>query len=198
MKYLIPVFTLFSLLFSSCQKENKGNNNNNNTAQKPKVGTTWVYSYYTYYNTGGVASTKTVTYKAVSEVTLGGETWLKINETVVDTTVYYLKEKADGLYEYANNTANLFCKEPAAGGQTYTSFHNGATENFTVVSAGITLPTNLGDIKVNYYEGRKNGEQADDIWYNTSAWIVKHQGYRKPPLGTNYKYSALFIQSITY
>lgn len=196
MKYRIGILLGVTLFLAACQKENK--NDDNNTSQKPKVGTVWVYSYYTYYSSGGVATTKTVSYKAVSEESLGGEKWLKVNEMGVDTTVYYLREKADGLYQYANGTANLFCKEPAAGGQTYASFHRGGTENFTVISAGITLPTNLGDIKVNYYEGSKNSLIADEIWYNTNAWIVKHQTYSKPPLGTNYKFSALFIQSITY
>lgn len=186
-----------TILLASCQKE--GNNNNNPpAANKPKVGTVWVYSYYTYNIGGGVATTKTVTHKAVSEQTFGGEQWLKINETGVDTTVYYLREKADGLYQFANGAAQLFCKEPAAAGQTYTSFNAGGSENFTVVNAGFTLPTNLGDIKVNYYEGSKNSEPVDEIWYNTNAWIVRRHTYRKPPLGTPYKYTGLFIQSVTY
>ncbi len=181
----------------SCQKENDGGGTP--VSQKPKVGTTWTFSYYTYYTNGGVATFKIVTWKAVSEETLGGEKWLRINELGVDTTVYLLREKSDGLYQYANSTSNLFCKNPASVNDTYTSFNSGSAEDFKVLGAGINLATNIGDIKVNFYEGRKTGELIDEIWYNANAWIVWHQVYRKFPLGNvYYKYSALFIRDITY
>ena len=116
----------------------------------------------------------------------------------MDTTVYLLREKSDGLYQYANNDANLFCKNPASLNETYTSYNRDSMEVFQVLGAGIDLPTNIGDIKVNFYEGRRSGNLIDEIWFNANAWIVRHQFYRKPPLGSYYKYSALFIRDITY
>ena len=191
------VITALFIVLASCQKENDGGGTP--VSQKPRVGTTWMFSYYTYYTNGGVATFKIVTWKAVSEETLAGEKWLKINELGVDTTVYLLREKNDGLYQYANSAANLFCKNPASVNETYTSFNHGSAEDFTVLGAGINLATNIGDIKVNFYEGRKSGELIDEIWYNANAWIVWHQVHRKFPLGTAYyKYSALFIRDITY
>lgn len=183
-------------ILASCQKENNGEVP---VSQKPKVGTIWTFSYYTYYIGGGVATSKTVTWKAVSEETLGGERWLRINELGVDTTVYLLREKSDGLYQYVNSAANLFCKNPAVLNETYTTYNRDSIEVFKVLGVGIDLPTNIGDIKVNFYEGRKSIELIDEIWFNTNAWIVRHQFYRKFPLGfTYYKYSALFIRDITY
>lgn len=191
------IITALLTVLASCQKENGGGGTP--VSQKPKVGTTWTFSYYTYYTNGGVATSKTVTWKAVSEETLGGEKWLRINELGVDTTVYLLREKSDGLYQYTNSAANMFCKNPASVNDTYTSFNAGSAEDFKVLGAGINLATNIGDIKVNFYEGRKTGELIDEIWYNVNAWIVWHQVYRKFPLGiTYYKYSALFIRDITY
>jgi len=193
---VIPAIVLSFLLWA-CQKDNDGGGTP--PLQKPKGGTTWIFSYYTYSTNGGVASSKTITWKAVSEETLSGEKWLKINEQGVDTTVYYLREKSDGLYQYSNNSANLFCKDPATAGQTYNSYNAGGLEDFTVISAGTTLATNLGDVRVNFYEGRKNSNLIDEIWFNANAWIVKHQVYRKFLLGIDYyKYSALFIRDITY
>jgi len=191
------MITAVVTILASCQKENGGGGAQ--VSQKPKVGTTWTFSYYTYYTNGGVATSKTITWKAVSEETIGGEKWLRINELGVDTTVYLLREKSDGLYQYANNTSNFYCKYPASVNDSYTSFNAGSSENFTVLGAGVTLATNIGDIKVNFYEGRKSGNLIDEIWFNANAWIVKHQLYRKFPLGVDYyKYSALFIRDITY
>ena len=91
-------------------------------AQKPKVGTTWTYVYYTYYSTGGLATSGVITHKATSQVTLGGESWLMVKDVTADTVVYYLQEKTGGLYQYTNNSSNLLCKNPAVLNETYTSF----------------------------------------------------------------------------
>ncbi len=195
--FLLPA--LATLLLLSCQKESGNNGNGNNTNQKPKLGTTWTYRYYTFYTNGGLATTSVVRYKAVAEETLGGEKWLKINEMGPDTTVYYLNEKTGGLYQYANNASQLFCKNPASLNETYTTYNRGSSEDFTVMGVGQVLPTDIGDIPANYYEGRISGELIDQYWYNANAWIVRHQLYRKFPMGTTYyKYSALFIQEIAY
>ena len=182
-------------MITSCKKDP---DNPGTTAQKPKVGTTWTYNYYTYYNTGGLATSGIMTHKAVSEEMLGGETWLKIKDVADDTVLYWLKEKTGGLYQYTNNASYVLCKSPATLNETYNTFNKGSAESFIVKDVNLTLPTGIGDVVVNYYEGSKNGELADQIWYNANAWIVRQQGYRKPPLGVNYKYSALFIRSITY
>lgn len=194
----LPV--LLACIFLSCQKEagNNGNGNNNNT-QKPKVGTTWTYTYYTYYPTGGLDKTATLTYKATAEETLGGEKWLKITHTGPDTVVYYLREKTDGLYQYANSNPYLLCKNPATVNETYTSYNSGSSEDFKVLTVNETIQTSLGDIKANSYEGRKSGNLIDLFWFNTNAWIVKHTVYRKFAGATDfYKYSDLFISAIVY
>ncbi len=193
---ILPVIAWVYMLMS-CQKESGDSNNNNN--QKPKLGTTWIYRFHTYYSNGGLATSGTITYKAKSEETINGEKWLKITDVAADTTVYLLKEKTDGLYQYTNNNAYLFCKNPAVLNETYTTYNRGFVEDFKVLGINENLPTDIGDVVVNYYEGSKEGNLIDQIWYNTNAWIVRHQVYRKFPMGTDYyKQSALFLQEITY
>lgn len=183
------------ILLASCQKEN---DNTQPVAQKPKVGTTWIYSYYIYNPQGGVISSKFLTWKAVAQETIAGESWLRINELVVDTTVYLLREKTGGLYQYDNSSAQLFCKNPANTGDTYSSFYRDTTLAFTVSMAAFTYGSNVGDVKTNFYEARRNGNLTDEFWFNENAWILRQQSYRKPLFGSYYKYTAHFIQSITY
>lgn len=163
------------------------------------MGTTWTYRYYTFYENGGLATTGTITYKAKIEETIGGENWLRINDLGPDTTVYLMKEKAGGLYQYTNNNSYLLCKNPASLNETYNTFNKGSAEDFQVLGVNFTLPTDIGDVVANYYEGTKNGNLIDQIWYNANAWIVRHQVFRKFPMGTvYYKYSAMFLQQIIY
>lgn len=201
--YAVITVLLVSLLVS-CQKEAGGGGGTNPPAsQKPKTGTTWNYSYYTFNSDGSLHTTETVTYKAKTQETLGGESWLKVVNNANDTLVYYLREKTGGLYQYANNAAQLFCKNPAAVNDSYSSYNARGPEDFVVKGVNTILPTNLGDIKVNYYEGSKliNGNPViiDNIWYNENAWIVRHNVYRFLPLsGVYYKQTSLLIQSIVY
>lgn len=202
MKAFAGIFTSFAamivmLFLASCQKEAGGGNNNTNN-QKPKVGTTWIYRYYTYYVNGGLATSGTMTHKAKNVETIGGETWLNVVDIATDTTVYKLREKSDGLHQYTNSNSYLFCKNPATLNETYSTYNKGVPEDFTVKKVRDSLDTDIGKVLTNYYEGFVGGEIKDEIWFNANAWIVRHQTYRKPPLGTNYRYTALFLQSITY
>lgn len=77
----------------SCQKELDGTHAGGGIVnpvpinQKPKVGTTWTYRYYTYYSYGPLATIGMLTYKAKTEETIGGEKWLRIVNVATDTTV---------------------------------------------------------------------------------------------------------------
>jgi hypothetical protein len=187
----------------SCQKEIDGLIDGNPVIpvnQKPKVGTTWTYRYYTYYSYGGVATSKILIYKVKTEETIGGEKWLKIVDMATDTTVYLMNTKNDGLYQYTNSNAYLLCKYPAALGDTYNTFNEGAAENFTVRGVNDSLATGVGVIPMNYYEGVKGGDIIDLLWYNNNAWIIwKYQYYKGPPPANRYYlYSKMFIDNIVY
>ena len=196
------------ILLNSCQKEINGSSNSTGTGgggltgMKPKLGTIWTYRYYTYYPIlgGGVRTSGILKLKAKTEEIFLGEKWLNVVDVDADTTFYYLQEKADGLYQYANSNAYLLCKFPAVVNDAYTTFNNGSAEDFIVKSVQDTLATGVGNIPVNFYEGTKLSYLIDQFWYNTNAWIVKKQFYLKapPPSPLYYKYSAMFIESIVY
>lgn len=199
---LLILFTAASPLFS-CQKEIDGLTNGvviTPVNQKPKLGTIWTYSYYTYHSYGGIATSKIVTHKAKTEETFGGEKWLNIVDVDADTTVYFLNTKTGGLYQYTNSNSYLLCKYPAAINDTYNTFNGGAFEDFTVKGVNDTLATGIGSVPLNYYEGVKSGYLIDLIWYNDNAWIVWKTVWRKlPPPGTAYyKFSSMFIDNIVY
>jgi hypothetical protein len=192
--------------FSSCQKEVAvdGGSGPGTTNQKPKVGTVWTYRYYIYNPPvagGGIHTTEILKFKAREEVVLGGEKWLNVVNAANDTTILLLSAKTGGLYQYANNSSNLFCKDPAAIGDTYTSYNDKGVENFTVKGVKDTLQTGIGDIPTNYYEGVKVGKLIDMIWYNEYAWMVRRTFYLYDPNPTGpayYKYSTLFLDKIEY
>lgn len=200
--YRIFILLLSLAVFVSCQKDIDGTNNAViiPAAQKPKVGTSWVYFYTTYYAYGAVRSVQKLTYKAKNEETLGGEKWLHIVDVATDTTVYYLNVKAGGLYQYTNNSSYLLCKYPAAINDTYNTFNDGMIEDFTVRAVNDTIPTGIGNIATHYYEGVKNGFIIDFIRYNNNAWIVYEIIWRKlpPPSSTYYRYSTMYIDTILY
>lgn len=170
--------------------------------QNPKIGTIWTYRYYTYYSYGPLQTAKTLYYKAKSEEVLGGEKWLRIVDMETDTTVIYLSKKPDGLYQYANNSSNLLCKYPAAINDNYTTFNEGATEDFIVKGVNDTIATGIGNVPINYYEGFKTAKLIDLIWYNKNAWILWKTQYRYivvPGVGARYYlYSKMFIDNIVY
>ncbi len=204
----LPIFgrilfvSAFLILFCSCQKEIDviGGGPVVPVSQTPKLGTTWTYDYTTYYSYGSLESSKVLTHRAKTEETLGGEKWLNIVDTNTDTTVYYLNVKTGGLYQFANSGSNLFCKDPATLNETYTSFNSGAIEDFTVKGISDTLPTGIGDVPANYYEGVKSGDLIDLIWYNKNSWIVRRIVYRRlpPPATVYFRQSTLYIKSIAY
>lgn len=206
-----PLLYFFILLFASamavsCQKEIDGLNDGavNPADVKPKVGTVWYYRYEWYNTPGGSISSKTIRHKAVSEETMGGETWLKIVDLEPDTVVYYLNTKNDGLYQYTNNSPNLLCKHPATVNDTYTTFNTGTTEIFTVKGVNDTTGSGIGNIPLTRYEGVKPGNSniIDVIWYNKNSWITWQWLYKLHPVPPNPPlyalYSRMHIENIVY
>ena len=201
--YIIIVLIANCFLISSCQKELAGEVlgiSGPPVVLKPKVGTEWTYLYYTYLSlNGGIRTSATVKYWAKEEKVIAGEKWLNIVETGVDTTVYLLQEKADGLYQYINNAPYVLCKKPAVLNTSYSTFNRGAAEDFTVKGVQDSLATNIGYIPVNFYEGSKVGIVVDQLWYHENAWIVRHYGFRKSMVGTTYyRNFGYFLMYITY
>lgn len=209
LNFIIILFALCGTVtvFTSCQKEIDGLVNGNIilTNQKPKLGTQWTYRYYVYHPSGNLYKSSIVIHKAKTEETLGGEKWLNIVDVDTDTTVYFLNVKTGGLYQYTNASSNLLCKYPAAINDTYTSFNEGATEDFIVKGVNDTLPTGIGDVPANYYEGFKVMPSVgirliDLVWYNENAWIVRKSQYRSTSivLPFYYKYYTYFLDNIVY
>lgn len=210
MKTWLSYFVALSIgacFIMSCQKEVDGTINGGTVVppadQKPKVGTIWTY-YYNWYSTpGGATQSKIINHKAKSEETIGGEKWLKIVDVETDTTVYFLNTKVDGLYQYTNSNPYILCKYPASVNDTYTTFNDGASEFFTVRGINDTTATGIGNIPLSKYEGVKNSDIVDLIWYNKNAWVVWKYQYKRYPVAppgspVYYLYSQMFIDKIVY
>lgn len=198
------VLIMGATLFVSCQKEVDGSITGGAgtvtppNSRKPGLGTIWTYRYYVYYPTGQIQSSSNLVYKAVSEVTFGGESWLNIVDTMTQTTVYLLKMKNDGLYQFANNNAYLFLKDPAVLNDTYASYHDGDHEIFTVKGIKDTLPTLLGNIPLNYYEGKRGADIIHDIWYNPNYWMFQQFTYYRNLSNVYYRRYAMILTQIQY
>jgi hypothetical protein len=197
------IIALLAML--SCQKEIDGSIDQgivvNPTNLEPRVGTTWTYFYYWVTHQGGPTHAKTVKYKAASDTTISGEKYLRIIDMENDTLVYYMTRKVDGLYQFTNNASYILCKHPAAVGDTYTTFNDGATEDFTVRGVNDSTSTGIGNIPLSKYEGVKTGYIIDVLWYNKNAWIVWKNQYKKNvfPMGIEYYlFSRMFIDRIVY
>jgi len=186
--------------FTACQKEIDGTLNGVPAAakKKPKLGTTWTYIYITYYSFGGVIKSSVVVYKATGEETIAGEKWIRVTDTATQATIFLVNEKTGGLYQYSNNSSNLFFKYPAAVNDTYNTYNGVNNEDFIVKGVNDTLSTGVGDITVNHYEGRLAGVLTDEYWYNDEVWIAWHYVYRNPVYSPVFRYSTLFLQRITY
>lgn len=186
-KQLLVLFVLVNMV-ASCQKSTT---DTPAEVKKPKVGTAWTYQLDNYGAGGTSFTSNTVVYKVSNEQTFGGETWLNVTDST-GATIYLFKQKATGLYNYANTAANLFCKDPATVNEAYNGFLNGAAESYTVKEIGITigggisvLGTAFPDFVCNRYEGVQAGLLKDNIWYNSDAWIIRKETYAVNMSGAN-------------
>jgi len=73
-------------------------------------------------------------------------------------------------------------------------------EDFTVKGVNDTIPTGIGNVATHYYEGVKNGDIIDFIWFKKNAWIVREIIWRRLPAPATayYRYSTLYIDNILY
>lgn len=201
---------LFAILLAatlvSCQKEldgslGGGGINPTPVNQVPRVGTTWTYRHYIYHQDGSLYQAHIMTLRIKSEEMLGGEKWFRVVNVTPDTTVFYLQVKPDGLYQYANNSPQLFLKDPALVGDNYNTFNEGFAEQFFVRGSKDTLPTGIGNVVVNYYEGyRVTNLIKNQIWYNKNAWIVRWEQFQNRALVGFfwYRYRAFYLDNIVY
>lgn len=190
------VVTVSSLLILfSCKKES----NAPPVPDSPRLGTKWTYQYKTFDGGGMLADTYIFSYRATNEVNLGGETWLNITDSL-GATFFMLRLKPDGLYQYANNNAQLLCKDPATVGESYISYNDGADETFTVYSLNtlINLPYPTNNVYVNIYNGEKAGILEDIIWYNKDLWIGKMEKYAPNIFGVYHRSERWELISIEY
>jgi len=181
MKHNIIALFFLSTLLISCKKST----DTPAAVTKPRVGTTWTYQLDTYGAGGTTFISSNVVLKVSNEQIIGSDTWLNVTDST-GATIYLFKQKTDGLYHYASGAANLLCKDPAAVGEIYTAFHNGANTTFTVKETNITIGGSpFPDFVVNRYEGLQAGLLKDMIWYNKDAWIVRKETYEKNMSGVN-------------
>jgi len=197
-KQILQLLFIMGVYMISCKKSSS--DTVAPTVQTPKLGTTWTYQQDNYISTGTSYITTTVHHKATSEVSFGGETWLKITDDTL-AVVYLLNTKTGGLYQYANNTSDLLCKYPATLNDVYNTFNYGGSETFTVKDVGISIGSANGSsyTNINYYEGVKSGEMMDKIWFNNEVWFARRETYKHEPVTNLYRRDKrLILYSISY
>lgn len=192
---LLSVLAGFTVL-SAC---NKGSDDPVAVVQKPRLNTKWVYQLDTYNSGNTSFSSSTVTHRATSEVTLGGETWLRITDDTMGL-VYLLNAKTGGIYQYDNGASNLYGKYPGAVNDTYVTSNGGESETFTVKQTNLSLGAASGAefYNITMAEGIKNGVVRDQLWYNDEAWIARRESwiwYGIIPYLRRYRW---ILQSISY
>jgi len=193
--YTLLLACFISGFVSSCKKSSPAATAP--AVTKPRVGTVWKYRYKTFDGAGVVYTTTNIIYKASSEQTLGGEKWLNITDST-NATVFLLNVKTGGLYQYANNTSNLLCKDPAAVNDAYTSYNEGSAEDFTTKEVSVLLAAPINDVTVNRYEGVKGGNLTDIYWYNSDLWMVKREFYKVNLMGFWHINKRWELTAITY
>lgn len=157
--------------FMSCKK-----NSSDPVRDSVQLGTVWTYQYKTFNAAGTLATTSTITYRAISEETQGGEKWLK----VVDNSgnlVFYLKKKTDGLYQFANNAAQLLCKDPAAVNDAWTSYNGSSNEDFLVTHTNFLTDLPYFNATCTRITGSRSGNLNDIYWFNNKYWLAKMEKY---------------------
>jgi hypothetical protein len=167
-RLLTPALVLATSLFIvSCKKDKK-----DVVRDTVQVGTVWTYQLKTFSASGVLSTTSTQRWRAQTEETLGGEKYLKIVDSV-GNLLYYLNVKTGGLYQYANNAAQLLCKDPAAVNDAYTSYNGTANEDFLVTNTGLLLGLPYFNATVTRYTGSRSGNINDILWYNKDLWLAK-------------------------
>ncbi len=154
-------------LIGSCKKNNK-----DVVRDSVRLGTVWTYQYKTFTASGTLSTTSTLRWRAQAEETLGADKYLKVVDSV-GNPVFYLHVKTDGLYQYANNAAQLLCKDPAAVNDAYTSYNGTANEDFLVTHTNFLLGLPYFNATVNRYTGSRSGNVNDILWYNKDLWLAK-------------------------
>lgn len=185
--FVIPV------LFFHCKKENPAEP----AKKQPKQGTLWTYNLKKYNAGGGLLSTTQVTYKISSEQTIGSEKWFVVTALAGDT-VWILKQKSDGLYQYQFVTGQLLCKDPAFANDSYVTQNDGNTETFLIKAKDYPYTAPFGELLVYNYEGKAGSVLRDVIWYNSEVWFARKDVYRTSLGGVNHIDSRLEIVDISY
>ncbi|MBI3138339.1 MAG: hypothetical protein HYZ15_07125 [Sphingobacteriales bacterium] len=168
--FILLMFPLL-LFFVSCKKDKQPD-----APTSPRVGTSWTYTYKTFNASGTLSTTSSIRYRAISEETLAGEKWLKLVDSV-NNPVFLLRVRANGLNQYANNAAQLLCKDPASVNDAYTSYNEGSDEDFTVTHVNLQLDLPYFNAIVTRYTGQRAGQTDDILWYNKNLWLAKMEKY---------------------
>lgn len=187
------LFLSLPLLVLSCKKDDPQPANNTNI----KTGSTWVYKYTDYDESGAVVSTSNITQTVSGTQTIGGNEYWVLSGAGTPSLV---RKGTNGYYKYENGTDQLIFKLPASMNDTWRFTYSNAVgdySDFTVkaVNENVTVP--MGIIATYYVEGNDSNSLEDKIWYDETHTMVKQLEYDQAASGNNYVDYSVELVSFT-
>lgn len=162
-----------------------------------KSGSSWIYKYTDFDESGAVVSTMNITATITGSQTIGGEQFWVLTGAGSPS---YIRKGADGYYDYRNNTSQLQYKIPAVVNDTWRFTYSntaGDYEDFTVMAINENVTVPFGTIACYHTEGHDSNSLEDKEWYNETNVLVKQQEYDQSASGALFVDFSLELVSFT-
>jgi hypothetical protein len=180
MKKNFTIILFTTILFVSCKKSDDPQPADTGNI---KLGSTWVYKFTDFDESGAVVSTNNITATITGSQTLGGsEFWVM----TAGGSNSFIRKGTDGYYDFRNNAVQLQYKIPAAVNDTWrltSSNSAGDYEDFTVMAINENVTVPMGTVACYFIEGHDSNSLEDKQWYNEASVLVKQLEYDQTTMG---------------
>ena len=163
MKHTLYVAIVCAVLFTACKKE--ATTKGDTTA--PTNGSTWVFKIAQFNEMGDTTTSQNTTLRA-EEATVGGSTWLKLNDLSGQTKLL-IQKRSDGWWYSNGSASSLWYKTSASVGDTYAYIYGTCTVK--AVSSSLTVPAGTFT-DVTHVEGHDTNSLEDEFWFTNSGSVL--------------------------